>query len=480
MSHFHRRSDLLTEISRRRFLARSARNLSLAAAGGALARLAGPSVLAQVPGERPPRAEGVTVLNPRDRVPVGLIIDDSTCLVNLNKFAMPQFDTAFAGANKVYHRNWKEWPDEIPDRFVRKFGEWCADQGVKGKYSIVPFPACVGRLDRMLPGWSQRELNDSLELVRTLMTPNWDIHPEMVTHTRVIDLKTGHPYADHSLKYMENWEWTTGRSADEIGAYLAYALTILKNVGLPCEGVTTPGGFGNKALPQLAQATQQSVRDVFGAEIPHYFRHLYDSGPQSVAPRVEYARGLDTEDPRCVVSIIGCSGDWTGGWDNTPPAGPDRFITPDLQSGRMIQVIERGEPALMLAHWTGIYWNGQELGFQVFQEVVRRLKARFDHLIWMKLAEVARYWAARELTRIDRTGPNIRLRAPYACPDFTLNLGRLDGHAPRVRRGTHETPLREVPGPRHLASDTWCRRNGEVLVCFSLPKGESRLEIAVP
>ena len=87
------------------------------------------------------------------------------------------------------------------------------------------------------------------------MMPNWDIHPEMVTHTRVIDTKTGHPYPDHSLKFMENWEWTTGRSADEIADYMAYALHILKNIGLPCEGITTPGGFGNRALPQLAQAT---------------------------------------------------------------------------------------------------------------------------------------------------------------------------------------------------------------------------------
>src|ERR1051325_7254432 len=225
-------------VTRRHFLETSMRAAALAAAAAPL--IDGSPALAQVPGERPATSDGVKVLNPRTRVPVGLIIDDSTCLVNLNKFSMPQFDTAFAGANKVYHRNWKEWPNEIPDAFVRKFGEWCAGEGVKGKYSIVPYPACVGRLDRMLPGWTQGELRDSLELVRTLMMPNWDIHPEMVTHTRVIDLKTGHPYSDHSAKFMENWEWTTGRSVDEIAGYIAYALGILKNAGLSCEGVTTP------------------------------------------------------------------------------------------------------------------------------------------------------------------------------------------------------------------------------------------------
>src|SRR5438552_19173429 len=173
----------------------------------------------------------------------------------------------------------------------------------------------------------------------------------MVTHTRVIDTMTGHPFPELSLKFMENWDWTTGRSADEIADYMAYALRILKNVGLPCEGITTPGGFGNRALPQLAQATLQSLRDVFKAEIPHYFRHLYDKGTESVAPRVEYATGLDGSDPRCVVSIIGCAGDWTGGWDNTPPGGADKFISADLSTGRMVEIIERGVPALLLAHW---------------------------------------------------------------------------------------------------------------------------------
>jgi hypothetical protein len=154
----------MNELTRREFLRTSAQ--ALAFAGAALEL---PSLLAQSPGERPPRAEGIMVLNPRARVPVGLIIDDSTCLVNLNRFTIPQFDAVFAGANKTYQRNWREWPVEIPDSFVRKFGEWCAERGVKGKYSIVPYPACVGRLDRLLPGWTQQELNDSLELVRTLM-----------------------------------------------------------------------------------------------------------------------------------------------------------------------------------------------------------------------------------------------------------------------------------------------------------------------
>ncbi|RMF39478.1 MAG: hypothetical protein D6753_13700, partial [Planctomycetota bacterium] len=205
----------------------------------------------------------VTLELPCNRVPLSFIIDDSTCLVNMGKFCMPQFAAAYPTRND-YQKPWREWPSEIPDSFVREFGMWCAEQGVRGKYSIVPYPACVGWLDRFLPGWSQQELDASLQLVRELMVPNWDIHPEMITHTRVIDLQTGRPLADASAATMENSYPQQEVSVDYLASYLAYALRILNNCGLPCEGITTPGGFGNRVKQKLPVAVRQAVSDVYG------------------------------------------------------------------------------------------------------------------------------------------------------------------------------------------------------------------------
>lgn len=314
-----------------------------------------PSLLAQsprrsepVPGERPPAPpEGVRVINPRGRVPLSFIIDDSTCLVNLAHFAIPQFAQVFP---ENYKQPWKTLPREIPDRFVLEFAEWCREHGIKGKYSIVPYPACVGWIDREMPGWSRQELQDSLELVRSVMLEDWDIHPEMLTHTWGIDVRTGRPYPERSEYFMENWRWTDGKSVDELAEYMAYSLRLLKNVGLPCEGITTPGGFGNRVLAELSQASLQACRDVFNAEIPHYFRHLFTDN-RSVAPRVEYASDLNGPDPKCCVSIIGCTGDWFGGWDGLTPGSVDRFITEDLQKGRLPEVIAREEPAILVCHW---------------------------------------------------------------------------------------------------------------------------------
>jgi hypothetical protein len=335
-------------------------------------------------------------------------------------------------------------------------------------------------MDRVLPGWTEQELDDSLELVRTLMVPGWDIHPEMVTHTRVVDTRTGHPYAERGLRYQENWDWSVGKSVDELADYMEYGFRILHNVGLPCEGLTTPGGFGNRVLPELAQATLESCRSVYGAEIPHYFRHLFSSGDRSVAPEVQYASGLEGPDPRCVVSIIGCAGDWTGGWDCSSRGEVDRFITADLREGRMVEVIERGEPAIIVCHWTGIYFNGEEVGFRVFQEVVRRLHARYDGLLWMKLSEIARYWAAKELTRIESQEGRISLRAPFAAPVFTLVFRAPAALGLRLASGGESRMLRQVDGPLKLTSGTWCRDGQEVVACFDLPRGESTLAPAAP
>jgi len=457
-------------ITRRDFV-----KITAMAAAGAASVIRSRPVMAQDKGERPTQAADVTVLNPQNRVPVSFIIDDSTCLVNMAHFGIPHFATAWPDR---YKQDWKKLPREIPDSFVRKFGQWCREHGVKGKYTIVPYPACVGWMDRCLPGWSQKELDDSLKLVRELMLPDWDIHPEMISHTWVIDIKTGRPYPEQTGYYIENTStgWSKDKSADELAGYMAYALRILKNVGLPCEGITTPGGFGSQNRDNLAKATLQSCRDVFGAEIPHYFRDLFTDG-RSVAPLVQYASGLDGDNPKCVVSIIGCTGDWFGGWDGLVPGSVDRFITEDLKGGRLPEVIEKGEPAILVCHWPGIYFNEEEIGFNIFKEVVRRIHARYDNLLWMKQCEIARYWAAKELTKIEKQGGSVTLDAPFATTRFTVRIKSDLPTIPKLVANNNPVRLRRVKELLQLDSQTWHVDGRDVTVCFDLPKGKSTIDL---
>jgi len=452
----------------RRDMLRTAVAVAAGLASGMTRRL----TLAADAATQPSRVE---VIHPLGRVPLSFFIDDSTCLVNMGHFCMPQFAEAWPDA-KIYKKPWKTWPREIPDAFLREFGEFCADHDVKGKFSIVPYPSCVGWLDRELPGWSRRELQDSLKLVRDLMLPRWDIHPEMISHTRVIDLQTARPFPDINPGTMENSYPRGKKSVDELAAYLAYALRILKNCGLPCEGITTPGGFGNGVNTELSAATGQAVRDVFAAEIPHYFKYVSE-GNESTQPKLEHVQGAQTDNPRLVVSVPAGTGDWFGNWDgDDEPQGP-KYATDDATGGRMVELIERGQPAVMLCHWPGLYTHGTKKGFDHFKRVIRALEGRFrDKTVWMKISEMARYWAAKELTRIETAGAQIALAAPFACPRFTLRVPAAPTPAPKLTHNGQPIPLAQVPNLRDLKPGAWLREQQGLIVCFDLPKGRVLLE----
>ena len=412
---------------------------------------------------------GVKVLLPRNRVPLSFVIDDSTCLVNMGHFCTPQFAEALPDRAE-YKKPWRDWPREMPDQLVRRFGEWCADRGVRGKYSIVPYPACVGWVDREMPGWSRRQLQGSLKLVRELMVPNWDIHPEMITHTRVIDLKTGRPMEAINAGTMENSYPQQKKSVDELAAYLAYALRILKRCDLPCEGITTPGGFGNLVKSELALAVDQAVRDVYHVDLPHYFKYVR-TGEQNTEPILEHVRGLGTDDLSLTVNVPAGTGDWFGGWQGDRVPDTDRYCNQDATSGRMVELIERKQPAIMLCHWPGIYSNGTEAGFRAFQRIVTSLHARYrDQTVWMKLSEIGRYWAAKDLTAMKRNGKQIALNAPFDVKHFTLRVANAMGPARLDAR------LKQVSKISALTAGTWFQSGQDQILCFNLERGSSLLQ----
>jgi len=414
----------------------------------------------------------IEILNPLNKVPVSMIIDDSTALVNMAYYGIPQFAEVFP---ENYKQDWRKLPREIPDSFVAEFIEWCDSKGVKGKYSMVPYPACTGWLHRFIPGWSGEELKNSLDLVRNDVTKNWDIHPEMISHTRVIDTKTGLPYPSASPNYMENWEWSQKKSADELADYISYALNVLKEAGFYCEGVTTPGGFCHKNIPNLATATLDAMRDVYQVSISHFFRSVITDKSKSVAPIITQKQNIGSSDPLCSVHIIGCTSDWFGGWDGLTPGNTENFITKDLSSGRMVEVIDSGEPAIMVCHWPGIYYNGEKLGFNIFKEVVHRLEQKYgSNIYWMKLSEIARYWAAKEFVSIDVLKDGFVIDAPFGADNFTIKT-EMNFRKPALSHGNELTKLTKTQSSELMKKNSFFKEKEQNLLCFDLPKGKSEL-----
>jgi hypothetical protein len=316
----------------------------------------------------------VTTCNPLLRTPLALIVDDSCPVINLTYYWIRQrqawrarhapgapFKASDGDPSKL-----DRVPPTVPADFARKWGEWCGAEGVRGKFSLVPYPAGVARMDQGLPGFDRHEVERWLAAVREVIWPNFDLTCEMLTHTHVVDLK--------SWQFTEAWEqyeWVDP-PVEPLADYIAAALAILRDAGFPAEGVTSPGAFGSRQEEAYARATLQASLRVNGNRRPFYFLHVYD--PPDKWPDIPIWHA-DKEKGVAVASIIGCTHDWFGGWTGYDAGHADRFITADLQGGVLTPVLAGELPCILVGHWPGFYYGGEEIGFNVLKEVKRRLDA---------------------------------------------------------------------------------------------------------
>ncbi len=394
----------------------------------------------------------VKIENPLCRVPVSMILDDSCPLVNLSHFWIKLREK----------RSTADMPVEIPESFARKFGEWCAEQGVKGKFSFVPMPGGLGTIDLGLPGFSKAHLDEWIDAAKETIWPNFDFTPEMITHCQVVDL------SDWTM--TDEWEQSEWAErpipAEVLGPYIAAALRILHNIDIPAEGVTSPGAFGSADLNAYGEAALQAQKEVNGNPTPFFFCEVEE---KALAYPKLYS--LDKEKGECCVGIVAGTGDWFAGWEGNNRGAihsPDMCITEDLQGGRMPELIAAGCPAVMVSHWPGFYFQGEEIGFNIFKTVVGRLN-QLPNIIWMKTSEIARYWMAREMAKIEAAEDGCRIWSPIPCPSFTLRLSRARQADWRV----NGKPLREVSDPLSLQPGRWARHGEDIVLAFDLRSGKT-------
>jgi hypothetical protein len=353
--------------------------------------------------------------NALDRVPLSIIFDDSTMLVNLNYFFMRDRNLIDGEP-----RRWEDVPVVHPESFTREFAEFCLEHNVKGKFSVVPCPAALGRLDHGLPMFSKAQQESWLKMCRELIMPNYDITPEMMTHTFVVDLTTLKP-VDPNL--WEQWGWNQLPTDQEelVTDYIALSCEILNNVGLTPAGVTSPGGFGNP-LDFYAMCAENAVRRVTGNPTPYFFKRVSSSG--KVDRPVWYPKPDRGE---AMGEIIASTGDRTGSWTGYGEVDPNYYITADLQGGRLPEVIDAGDPGVLISHWQGFYGihNDDRRGFRAFQTVVRRLEERDPHGVytrWRKCSEITNYAIAREMAQMTVKENTITLTVPVQVPEFTMRI----------------------------------------------------------
>ena len=84
------------------------------------------------------------------------------------------------------------------------------------------------------------------------------------------------------------------------------------------------------------------------------------------------------------------------------------------------------------------------------------MNQKYDNLYWMKLSEISRYWAAKELTKITSSDNTILFKAPFACPGYTVRIKNAKGQ-PRIMDQNGEKALQEKQNVLQLEPGTWVR-----------------------
>jgi len=415
----------------------------------------------------------IAVTNPLLRTPLSLIVDDSCPVINLTHFWIQQRqawkakyapDAPFR-ASDGDPAKLSRVPETIPADFALKWGEWCGEQGIRGKFSLVPYPAGVARVDEGFPAYPRREFEGWMRAYREVIWPNFDLTCEMITHTHVLDLQSG-----QMTPAWEQYEWADP-PLEPLTDYIAEAMTLLRNVGIPCEGVTSPGGFGSRQESAYAQATLDAAIRVNGNRRPFYFMRVNvapDAWPDVPIWHADVEKGI------AIASIIGCTDDWFGNWTGYDAGDPDRFLTEDLQGGCLPPVLERELPCVLVSHWPGFYFGGEEVGFRVLQEVKRRLD-RYDpdgtRTRWMKTSEIGHYWMARQLsdlavTSLGAGGWQLTVDTHFPTEDFTLSVDRA-----LVRVQVDGADLRPVSARRELRAGTFWVDGRRTVLAFDLREG---------
>lgn len=459
------------DFNRRRFL----QIVSIGGAGVALERARGACALSSnaagsASGKQQPL--NVTVCNPLLRTPLSLIIDDSCPVINKAYYWIQQrhdwrlrhHPDSKPGGWEVHYDKLDRMPNRIPAAFAAEWGEWCGEQGIRGKFTMIPFPAGVARIDQGFPGFPKKEFSEWMRVTKKIIHANFDLTPEMLTHTRVVDLKT--------WKLTEEWEqgaWVDP-PVDQLTEYITTAMQLLKNAGIACEGVTSPGGFGSRKEDAYAKAVLDASMHVNDNPRPFYFLHLIHKGMPDVPIRhAQKDKGI------AIASIVSCAGDWFGatGFDTSDP---DLFITEDLEGGRMPEVMKAQRPAIMVGHWPCFYVNDR-IGFKVLKTVKRRLDA-YDpdrtKTLWMKNSEIGHYWMARKLSDIAAVSGGVRIRTHFPTRNFTLSL---DVSAKRVQIAGQD--LRRVQSRRDFRSGTILVEGDRTFIAFDLGAGETNVTLTV-
>jgi hypothetical protein len=321
-------------------------------------------------------------------LPMVLIIDDPAPLINVYWWHVAEVqateDPRLDSGEAVVR--------EIPVDFLSRFIDVIARRGIKGKFSVLPYPAGLGAITDGWSGCDKGGLNRWLDLVRQDVTPQMDITPEILTHAKTLDLES------FKLLPQNEREWSRYQSAATMTPYISYALEILNAADLEATGVTSPWDFGIDVEGEYQVAIRDAMRQVNGRAQTWYFLHE-ENEKTDFRSHVTYRLGDAWQVSLCsqvsdqlwnTMNSTETEGDYIN-------SVADDYLSADGKSGRLAELFRAGTPIVWCTHWQSLYSNGRMTGLQALDEIGRRIDTLWgDAVKWMKCNELAAMIASRD------------------------------------------------------------------------------------
>jgi len=404
---------------------------------------------------------------------VGLISDiraELPCLRNPISLLIDDWSVGYVGKGK----------GSIEDTVFKKCRKFAVDladlaesTGIHGKLTLLPYVTkpedstyrILGRIDKSIDGISSHELLEVLSVVKNQLTKYFDITPEVLTHTLALDLET------ETLVNESEWEWSNRQDLKTLTKYIAYALQVLKNIGIVANGITCPCDFGKEVEGILAKAVLEAEKIVNNISLTWYFLHVQPrrigwSG-SSVNPRLMY---LNEENREAVVSIISGSPEYIN-QKTIDSIGPDpdrladQWLTADGEKGRLAELLRNKAYIVFHIHWYNCHGREDKVGFSTLKKLASRIKKVWENkVIWMKCSELTRYFAASKAWKADIKENRIVLISPFKCPLFTISF-TADKEVKQVKVNDRKLEKKESPP---LKEYSWTISENKVYVCFNL------------
>lgn len=306
------------------------------------------------------------------KLPIALMVDDGA-----------PFNIMF------WHDPRREHVFEIPNSFLADFARLCDAYGVRGKFSVMPMPGCMGRLDEKLSYLPQSHVDKFVDIVRREIAPNFDITPEILTHLNAYCLGEG------GYRHMYEDVWVARASLAELTEYYALSLSILKKIRLGANGMTSPWNTGKTNELDMAKAIGAAQWQVNRRKVTWYFLHVIGKGPgrwptvawsNAKTGQKVYSIAVNTDD-----AFWGTQVHSARAAKQRAIQGVDSMLTADGKAGRIRELIDQSAPITLLTHWQSLFSQGTGAALWGLERLLDRIQRLLgDQVEWVRCSELIR------------------------------------------------------------------------------------------